>query len=183
MATAFNEMTSHLRHWHEQAEERAKRLETSYERFHSVTESARDGIVSTNAQGSITFWNRSAATIFGYDEADALGTSFAHLLAESDRPLFLEALAVGFGPPGSTFGQTVELTGRRKNVATATDRDCPFHRTDRRHLLDGGCSATPPQRRRSEDAAPRARNRAAAGTEDRSNRSARGGVATLQTNC
>ncbi len=114
-ATAFNEMTSHLRHWHEQAEERAKRLETSYERFHSVTESARDGIVSTNAHGSITFWNRSAATIFGYDEPDALGTSFAHLLAESDRPLYLEALAVGFGTPGTTFGQTVELTGVRKN--------------------------------------------------------------------
>jgi len=115
MATAFNEMTSHLRHWHEQAEERAKRLETSYERFHSVTESARDGIVSTDAQGSITFWNRSAATIFGYDEAEALGTSFAHLLAESDRPLSLEALAVGFGTRGTTFGQTVELTGMRKN--------------------------------------------------------------------
>lgn len=114
-ARAFNEMTSHLRHWHEQAEERAKRLETSYERFHSVTESARDGIVSTNAQGSITFWNRSAATIFGYDEPDALGTSFAHLLAESDRPSYLEALAVGFGTPGTTFGQTVELTGVRKN--------------------------------------------------------------------
>ena len=115
MATAFNEMTSHLRHWHEQAEDRATRLETSYERFHSVTESARDGIVSTNAQGSITFWNRSAATIFGYDEADALGTPFAHLLAESDRPLYLEALAAGFGAPGATFGQTVELTGVRKS--------------------------------------------------------------------
>ena len=115
MATAFNEMTSHLRHWHEQAEERAKRLETSYERFHSVTESARDGIVSTDAQGSITFWNRSAATIFGYDEADALGTSFAHLLAESDRALYLETLGVGFGTPGATMGQTVELTGVRKN--------------------------------------------------------------------
>ena len=114
-ASAFNQMTSHLRHWHEQAGERAKRLETSYERFHSVTESARDGIVSTDAQGSITFWNRSAATIFGYDEPDALGTSFADLLAEADRPSYLEALAAGFGTPGTTFGQSVDLTGVRKN--------------------------------------------------------------------
>jgi PAS domain S-box-containing protein len=115
MATAFNEMTSHLRHWHEQAEERAKRLETSYERFQSVTESARDGIVSTNAQGAITFWNRSAATIFGYDEAQALGMSLEHLLAESDRSLHLEALAVGPDTPGGIFAQTIELTGVRKN--------------------------------------------------------------------
>ncbi len=115
MATAFNEMTSHLRHWHEQAEERAKRIETSYGRFHSVTESARDGIVSTNAQGAVTFWNRSAAAIFGYDEAQALGTPIEHLLAESDRTLYLEALAAGTDTPGAIFGQTIELTGVRKN--------------------------------------------------------------------
>ena len=44
-----------------------------------------------------------------------MGTSFEHLLAESDRALYLEALAVGTGTPGANFGQTVELTGVRKN--------------------------------------------------------------------
>ncbi len=115
MATAFNEMTSHLRHWHEQAEDRAKRLETWYEQFHSVTESARDGIVSTDAQGAITFWNRSAATIFGYDQAQAMGTSLERLLAEPDRAHYLETLTVGTGTAGAVVGQTIELTGVRKN--------------------------------------------------------------------
>ena len=87
----------------EEAEERAKRLETSYERFHSVTESARDAIVSTNPQGPITFWNRSAAEIFGYDEADALGAAVrAVCSSKSDRPLYLEAPSAGFGTPRAT---------------------------------------------------------------------------------
>jgi PAS domain S-box-containing protein len=114
-ATAFNEMTSHLRHWHEQAEDRAKRLEASRERFQAVTEAARDGIVSTDAQGVITFWNSSASTIFGYRETVALGTRFEDLLAESDRPAYRHALAEEFQNPSRAGGQTIELTGHRQN--------------------------------------------------------------------
>jgi PAS domain S-box-containing protein len=144
MATAFNEMTSHLRHWHEQAEERARRLETSYERFHSVTESARDGIVSTNAQGSITFWNRSAAAILGYDEADALGTSFFSI-AESDRPLYLEALAAGSARRAPFRDGGDRCAKERQPVP---DGAVPVHRTHRRHLRDGGAPVFPNRRNR-----------------------------------
>jgi PAS domain S-box-containing protein len=115
MAGAFNEMSSHLRHWHEQAEDRAERLQASYDRFHSVTESARDGIVSTNAAGAISFWNRSAATLFGYSESEALGRPVIELFGDADRPTYLDALAAESGEAGLTVGQTIELTGMRKD--------------------------------------------------------------------
>ena len=51
MAVAFNEMSTHLRHWHQEAQDRSARLEASYERFSSVTESARDAIISTDQDG------------------------------------------------------------------------------------------------------------------------------------
>ena len=146
MATAFNEMTSHLRHWHEQAEERAKRLETSYERFHSVTESARDGIVSTNAHGAITFWNRSAATIFGYDEAQALGTS----VRAPARRVGPSALPRGIGGwirhAGRHLRPDDRADRRAKERRPLPDRAVPVHRADRRHRRDGG----DPRRHRTE---------------------------------
>ena len=113
-AESFNEMSSHLRHWHEQAEDRQERLRASLERFHSVTESARDGIVSTNGQGSIAFWNRSAAVIFGWGEDEALGRSLTEFIADPDRTRYLDALAFASAQAGLT-GRTLELTGMRKD--------------------------------------------------------------------
>lgn len=114
MATSFNEMSGNLRHWHEQAEERQERLQASYERFHSVTESARDGIVSTDGEGAITFWNRSAAVIFGCAEEEALGTSLTAFIAEPDRQMYLDALAFAPAEP-LLAGRTIELTGVRRD--------------------------------------------------------------------
>ena len=68
-------------------------LRRSYERFHSVTDSARDAIVSTDPDGRITFWNRSAQTIFGCLEKDALGRSLTTFVAEDDRRVYLETVA------------------------------------------------------------------------------------------
>ncbi len=115
MAVAFNEMSTSLRHWYEEATDKSERLQASYERFHSVTESARDAIISTDRKGAITFWSRSAETIFGYQEAEALGESLTRVIGEPDRHTYLDALsAIGLGEPG-TFGQTIEIVGTRKN--------------------------------------------------------------------
>jgi PAS domain-containing protein len=54
----FNEMTSSLR-------DQAERLKASYQQFATVTQSARDAIISTDERSSITFWNRSAELILG----------------------------------------------------------------------------------------------------------------------
>jgi PAS domain-containing protein len=78
MAMAFNDMTRSLRH-------QAERLNASYRRFATVTQSARDAIISTDELGNITFWNRSAEATFGYSETEVLGRPIANLVIESDR--------------------------------------------------------------------------------------------------
>jgi PAS domain S-box-containing protein len=116
MATAFNAMGTNLCHWYEEAKDKSERLLVSYERFRSVTESARDAIVSADDRGAITFWNRSAGTIFGYSEAEALGGAFTRLIAEPHRQGYLDLVTVlGSGTDRSTPGWTIELTAVRKD--------------------------------------------------------------------
>jgi PAS domain S-box-containing protein len=116
MAVAFNEMSTHLRHWHQEAQDRSARLEASNERFSSVTESARDAIISTDRDGVVTFWSRSAGTIFGYAEDEAIGQSLTGFVAESDRDACLAALtSIGPNQAGAEFGRTIEMTGVRKD--------------------------------------------------------------------
>jgi PAS domain S-box-containing protein len=118
MATAFNEMSSSLRRWHEESQARSDYLESANERFHSVTESARDAIVATDEHGAITFWNRSAAVIFGYDEAGARGKSLAELMAPPDRPRCLDAFASLARGEGGAFGSSIEMEGMRRDTST-----------------------------------------------------------------
>jgi PAS domain S-box-containing protein len=100
LAAAFNEMTSSLRR--------------SYERFHSVTDSARDAIVSTDPDGRITFWNRSAETILGCSEFDALGQPLTQFIAEEDRGVYLETVApLLAAAEGPTRGRTIDITAVR----------------------------------------------------------------------
>ena len=107
MATAFNDMTRSLR-------DQSERLTASYLRFSTVTQSARDAIISTDGHGDITFWNRSAEATFGYAEAEVLGRPITMLIAESDRAAYRAALP----DPGAddlTFGHIIEVTGLRKD--------------------------------------------------------------------
>jgi len=116
MAVAFNEMSTHLRHWRQEAQDRSARLQASYERFSSVTESARDAIISTDQDGTVAFWSRSAGTIFGYAEEEAIGQSLTRFVAESDRHACLAALAsTGPNQAGAEFGRTIEIAGVRKD--------------------------------------------------------------------
>ena len=107
MATAFNEMTRSLRN-------QAERLKASYRRFSTVTQSARDAIISTDEQGNITFWNRSAEATFGYTETEMLGRPIVNLIGESDRAAYKAALP---NPTADdlTFGHIIEVTGMRKD--------------------------------------------------------------------
>jgi PAS domain S-box-containing protein len=107
MATAFNDMTRSLR-------EQAERLQSAYERFSTVTQSARDGIVSTDEAGSITFCNRSAEALFGYSETEVLKQPMTTLIAESDRASFTAALPVP-NANDLTFGSVIEVTAVRKD--------------------------------------------------------------------
>jgi PAS domain S-box-containing protein len=112
MAGAFNEMTATVQHWFEEAKDRSERLQASYERFRTVTESARDGIVSIDGTGAIAFWNRSAAIIFECDEQTAMGTPFVGFIDPADQPKYLHAVA--FDSPDAV-SPTIQLTGVRRN--------------------------------------------------------------------
>lgn len=58
---------------------------TRHLRFSTVTQSARDAIISTDADGKFSFWNRGVQAILGYIEQEALGRPITMLIAESDR--------------------------------------------------------------------------------------------------
>ena len=107
MAAAFNDMTRSLR-------DHAERLKAAYQRFSTVTQSARDAIASTDEQGNITFWNRSAETIFGYPEAEVLGKPITILMAPSDRQAYAAALETTRSED-ATAGRILEVTGVRRD--------------------------------------------------------------------
>jgi PAS domain S-box-containing protein len=107
MANAFNDMTRSLR-------DQSERLKASSLRFSTVTQSARDAIISTDMHGDITFWNRSAAATFGYTEAEVMGRPLTMLIVESDRAAYRAALP---DPKADdlALGHIIEVTGLRKD--------------------------------------------------------------------
>jgi PAS domain S-box-containing protein len=121
LATSFNQMGVSLRHWHEEAQAKSAHLEASNVRFHSVTESARDAIVSADEHGAITFWNRSAEVIFGYDEAQATGKPLTELVAPPDRQRCLDAFVSLARGEGAALGSSIEMVGMRRDAST-----CPI---------------------------------------------------------
>jgi PAS domain S-box-containing protein len=111
MATAFNDMTRTLSHWHKEATTRSAQLQEAFDRFRAVTESANDAIVSVDADARIVFWNRRAQTVFGYTEQESLGQPLSMLIVESDGEI-RRYLASG---DDQWLGRTIELTGRRRD--------------------------------------------------------------------
>jgi len=66
-----------------QAEEQARATEA---RMRMVAESASDyAIVTMDAEGRVTSWNKGAETVFGYGEAEMLGHSLDRLFLPEDR--------------------------------------------------------------------------------------------------
>jgi PAS domain S-box-containing protein len=137
LATSFNQMGMSLRHWHEEAQAKSAHLEASYERFHSVTESARDAIVSADEHGAITFWNRSAEVIFGYDEAQATGKPLTELVAPPDRQRCLDAFVSLARGEGAALGSSIEMVGMRRDAST-----CPIELSLSAWQDDGRTQAT-----------------------------------------
>ena len=110
LAVALNDMTRSLR-------DHADQLKASYERFATVTQSARDAIVSTDEAGCITFWNKSAEATFGYAEHEIIGEPITKLVAAGDRAAYAAALPKP-APQDLTFGSIIELTAVRQDGGT-----------------------------------------------------------------
>ncbi len=60
-------------------------LRQSEERFRGASLAAADGIILSDASGSITFWNRAAQRIFGYSEEEIVGQPLASLVPHALR--------------------------------------------------------------------------------------------------
>jgi PAS domain S-box-containing protein len=111
MATAFNDMTSTLSHWHREATNRSEQLQDAYERFRAVTESANDAIVSVDGEARIVFWNRRAQEVFGYSEQEAIGQRLSVMIVESDA----EVRRYFSAESDQMAGRTIEIAGRRRD--------------------------------------------------------------------
>lgn len=116
LAEAFNRMTNSLSHWHSEANAQTERLQASNRRFHAVTESANDAIVSSDASGNIVFWNDRARSIFGYTAEEAIGQPLTLVMPERHR----RQHAIGverYQKTGESVivGRTIELSGLRRD--------------------------------------------------------------------
>lgn len=53
--------------------------------YRTLVREAPDAIIYANAQGTITFWNKSAERIFGFSQAEAIGKSLDIIIPENLR--------------------------------------------------------------------------------------------------
>ena len=106
---SFNDITERIKS--EQA------LKESEEKFKAISDSANDAIVLINSKSEISFWNKSAERIFGYEQTEALGKNIHSLLTldkyrERQKKGISKFLDSG---KGNFIGKTLELGAIRKN--------------------------------------------------------------------
>lgn len=90
--------------------------ELSEGRFRALAELATDGIITADASGTVTFWNQSAARMFGHGEGYLIGKAFTELMPP--RYALAEALSAGrFDPRRAEklMGRLFELNGLRSD--------------------------------------------------------------------
>jgi PAS domain S-box-containing protein len=83
-------------------------------RFQAVAENTPDAIVTVSSDSVITYFNRGAEAMFGYEMADIVGQQVTTLMPERYRRLHKEGMA-RYLATGETrvLGKTVELEGMR----------------------------------------------------------------------
>jgi len=91
-------------------------VKESEERFHSITQSANDAIITANSKGNIIFWNNSARNLFGYRDEEVMGKHLTFLMPERYRDTHLKGMEqlLATGMP-NVIGKRVELLGLRKD--------------------------------------------------------------------
>jgi PAS domain S-box-containing protein len=91
-------------------------LRAAEERFRVITEATAEAILVADDRGRITFSNRGATTIFGWEPHELLGQPFTILVPEPYREIWAEHL-VTFLATGMSelLGRPLDLTGARRN--------------------------------------------------------------------
>ena len=91
-------------------------LRDSEEHFRAVALTAQDAIVSTDGDGRIVFWNKRAAELFGFSEAEAAGQPITIIIPERLRERHCEALKrVRVTGIYHLVGRTVETVARHRD--------------------------------------------------------------------
>lgn len=87
-------------------------LRLSEMKFRSVTQSARDAIISADSADHIISWNTGAELIFGYKEEEVLGKSLRILTPEPSRDTYGPTLQSALrGGQLDLIGKTIEISG------------------------------------------------------------------------
>jgi PAS domain S-box-containing protein len=83
---AFDSMAERLHTWHQELEaeleRRAAHIRDEEGRMTAITQSALDAIVTTDARGTVVFWNAAAERLFGWIREEAMGRNVTQLVGE-----------------------------------------------------------------------------------------------------
>ncbi|MDA8256163.1 MAG: EAL domain-containing protein [Betaproteobacteria bacterium] len=91
-------------------------LRESTARYHAVTQSANDAIVTADSRGNIVGWNRQAAAIFGYPEKEVVGQPLTLLIPHRHRDSHLRGMnRVLGGGESRVAGKAFETEGLHKD--------------------------------------------------------------------
>jgi len=93
-----------------------KALKKSEERFRTLAETAMDGIVTTDDNGNILYFNKIIKTLFGYSSEELSGKSLTMLMPEKFKVDYLNGLKE-YKESGihRLVGKTVQTEGLRKD--------------------------------------------------------------------
>ncbi|MBF0415556.1 MAG: response regulator [Magnetococcales bacterium] len=91
-------------------------LQESELQIRHIADAAGDAIVSADEEGCLTFWNRGAQTIFGYQEEEIFGKHFTTLVPERSRNFCIKSvIKMRNSDKTSWLGQTFDLAAKRKD--------------------------------------------------------------------
>lgn len=98
-----------------EVKEAQRKVQESEHAYRVLTDSVREGIITTGPDGRICGWNESAVRLFGYSPSEALGQPLVLLLPHRAQPAAADHGPSGPGGPRPLApGQTEEI-GRRKD--------------------------------------------------------------------
>ncbi len=94
-----------------------KKLKENEARMRSISESANDAIVMLDPEGNVSFWNKAAEKIFGYDRDEIMDKNFHSLIIPKHLISEFESGFEHFKDTGEgrAVGKTIELKGLHKN--------------------------------------------------------------------
>jgi PAS domain S-box-containing protein len=92
-------------------------LRESEEKYRTITSTAQDGIIMSDSEGNISYWNPAAERIFGYTKEEAIGREL-HIFHGPDR--YSKGYKMEFKKfrkteQGMAAGKTLELWGIKKD--------------------------------------------------------------------